>query len=409
MNLPYLFAKRYLFSKKSVNAINIISGISIIGVMVSSAALIILLSSFNGMENLIISMYSQFVPEIKIEPAQGKLFNANQPHILALKKDSNVIDYTEVLQEKVLLQYDNRQYIGTIKGIQTNAKASQTKDSLLISGHYTLKKDSIPYTVIGAGVQANLGISLHSDLTYIDVYSPRKGVKNAANPADEFNIRSILPKGILKSQQDFDNLIITPISFAQEVLGEYDRISAIEFYVKDKRNIQKFKNDLQEQLGKDFVVKNREEQNPTLYKNVRVERWAVFFILTLISIIALFNIVGSLTMLVLDKKEDMNILKNLGANRSLIQNIFFYEGLMIALVGCITGLVIGYVFCYVQINYGIIRVEAGANMLIDSYPIAIRWKDFVIVFFTVTSIAGLIAYFTSKISVTELNKLESTE
>nr|WP_315401602.1 FtsX-like permease family protein [uncultured Sphingobacterium sp.] len=409
MNLPYLFAKRYLFSKKSVNAINIISGISIVGVMVSSAALIILLSSFNGMENLIISMYSQFVPEIKIEPAQGKLFDANQPPILALKKDSNIIDYTEVLQEKVLLEYDNRQYIGTIKGIQANSIDHKSKDSLLISGSYTLQTDSIPSAVIGAGVQANLGVSIHGGLRNIDVYSPRKGAKNAANPADEFNIRSIQPKGILKSQQDFDNLIITPISFAQEVLGEYDRVSAIEFYVKDKANLQHFKKKLQTDLGEKYIVKNREEQNPTLYKNVRVERWAVFFILTLISIIALFNIVGSLTMLVLDKKEDMNILKNLGANSSLIQRIFFYEGLMISLVGCVTGLLIGYIFCYLQINYGIIKVEEGANMLIDSYPIAIRWTDFVIVFFTITSIAGLIAYFTSKISVLELNKLEATE
>ncbi|WP_447770642.1 ABC transporter permease [Sphingobacterium faecium] len=409
MNLPYLFAKRYLFSKKSVNAINIISGISIVGVLVSSAALIILLSSFNGMENLILSMSSQFAPEIKIEPRQGKLFDPNHPVIQALKKDSNVINYTEVLQEKVLLQYENRQYIGTIKGIQGNSIDHQAKDSLISNGDYNLMQDSIPYAVIGAGVQANLGVSIHTGLSRIDIYSPRKGVKNSANPADEFNIRSIQPTGIFKNQQDFDNLVVTPISFAQEVLGEFNRISAIEFYVKDKKNLETFKNNLQTQLGDNFVVKNREEQNPTLYKNVRVERWAVYFILTLISIIALFNIVGSLTMLVLDKKEDMNILKNIGADNSMIQKIFFYEGLMISLIGCVSGLVIGYIFCFLQINYGIIKVEEGANMLIDSYPIALRLSDFIIVFFTITSIAGLIAYFSSKISVSELNKLEATD
>lgn len=407
MNLPYLFAKRYLFSKKSVNAINIISGISVVGVLVSSAALIILLSSFNGMENLILSMYSQFSPELKIEPNQGKLFDANDPNLVALKRNPNVIHYTAILEEKVLLQYDTRQYIGTIKGIETNAIDYKAKDSLIIAGNYNLLQDSVPYTVIGAGVQANLGVSLRNSHNKIDVYSPRKGAKNAANPADEFNIRSIQPTGILKSQQDFDNLIITPIGFAREVLGEYNRVSAIEFYVKDKSSIAKFKNDLQTQLGDTFVVKNREEQNPTVYKNVQVERWAVYFILTLISIIALFNIVGSLTMLVLDKKDDMNILKNLGADSALIQKIFFYEGLMISLIGCVGGLIIGYIFCYLQINYGIIKVEEGSNMLIDSYPIAMRLTDFIIVFLTITTISGLISYFSSKISVAELNKLES--
>ncbi|UIR55823.1 FtsX-like permease family protein [Sphingobacterium sp. SRCM116780] len=409
MNLPFLFAKRYLFSKKTVNAINIISGISVIGVLVSSAALIILLSSFNGMENIIISMYSQFAPELKIEPRTGKLFDANIPSIQKLKKDANVLNYTEILQEKILLQYDNKQYIGTIKGIEANSIDHKAKDSLLISGEYTLMKDNVSYAVIGAGVQANLGISVQNALNQIDVYSPRKGVKNSANPADEFNIRSIQPAGVLKYQQDFDNLIITPITFAREALGEYNRVSAIEFYVKDKSQIQKLKNDLQTQLGENFVVKDREEQNPTLYKNVRVERWAVYFILTLISIIALFNIVGSLTMLVLDKKEDMNILKNLGANSSLVQKIFFYEGLMISILGCSTGLIIGYLFCFLQINYGLIKVEEGANMLIDSYPVALRFSDFVIVFFTISIISGLISYFSAKISVAELNKLKLTD
>lgn len=409
MNLPFLFAKRYLFSKKSVNAINIISSISVIGVMVSSAALIILLSSFNGMEELILSMYSKFAPELKIEPQKGKLFDTSNKVFNELRKDPNVIDYTEVLEEKVLLQYANRQYISTIKGIEPQSLRKTTGDSILVDGTYSLMNDSIPMAILGASVQANLGISLQRIPNQIQVFSPKKGVKNTSNPAEEFNIRSITPGGVLRYQQDFDNFVITPISFAKEVLGEYNRISAIEFYLKKGADITSFEQDLQKKLGTDYSVKNREEQNPTLYKNVRVERWVVFFILTLISVIAIFNIVGSLTMLVLDKQKDMTILKSLGGNNNLIQRIFFYEGLMIAVVGCILGLFIGGLFNYLQSTYGFIRVEDGANAILDSYPMVSRWSDYILVFLTVTSIAGLVSYFSAKVSVNELNKLKATD
>lgn len=409
MNLPILFAKRYLFSKKSVNAINIISSISVIGVMVSSAALIILLSSFNGMEELILSMYGKFAPEIKIEPHRGKLFTTNKPIFNELRKDPNVVHYTEVLEEKVLLQYANRQYISTIKGVEPQSLNKSIGDSILVDGAYRLMHDSTNLAILGASVQANLGISMQNEPELIQVYSPRKGAKNSSNPAEEFNIRAISPSGVLRYQQDFDNFIITPISFAKEVLGEYDRVSSIEFYLKTGTNIKLFEQDLQKKLGTDYIVKNREEQNPTLYKNVRVERWVVFFILTLISVIAIFNIVGSLTMLVLDKQKDMTVLKSLGGNNSLIQRIFFYEGLMIAIIGCVLGLLIGAIFNYIQSTYGIIRVEDGANTILDSYPMVSRWSDYALVFTTVTGISGLVSYFSAKVSVKELNKLKATD
>ncbi len=409
MNLPFLFAKRYLFSKKSVNAINIISSISVIGVMVSSAALIILLSSFNGMEQLILSMYSKFAPELKIEPQKGKLFDSKQAIFSELRKDSNVVHYTEVLQEKVLLQYSNRQFIANIKGVEPQSLSKKTGDSILVDGQYKLTHDSTNLAILGASVQANLAIPMQNSSGQIQVYSPRKGVKNSSNPAEEFNIRSITPVGVMRYQQDFDNLIITPISFAKEVLGEYDRVSLIEFYLKDGIDVNLFGQTLQKKIGPDYIVKNREKQNPTLYKNVRVERWVVFFILTLISVIAIFNIVGSLTMLVLDKQKDMTILKGLGGADNLIQRIFFYEGLMIAIIGCVLGLLIGGIFNYIQSVYGIIRVEDGANTIIDSYPMVSKWSDYILVFITVIGISGLVSYFSAKLSVRELNKLKSTD
>ncbi|MDR0264382.1 MAG: ABC transporter permease [Sphingobacterium sp.] len=409
MNLPFLFAKRYLFSKKSVNAINIISSISVIGVMVSSAALIILLSSFNGMEQLILSMYSKFAPELKIEPKKGKLFDSKQAVFNELRKDPNVIHYTEVLQEKVLLQYSNRQFIANIKGIEPQSLSKSTGDSITVDGQYKLTHDSIDLAILGASVQANLAIPMQNSSELIQVYSPRKGVKNSSNPAEEFNIRAIAPGGVLRYQQDFDNLIITPISFAKEVLGEYNRVSSIEFYLKEGVDVNSFGEALQNKIGADYIVKNREKQNPTLYKNVRVERWVVFFILTLISVIAIFNIVGSLTMLVLDKQKDMTILKGLGGADHLIQRIFFYEGLMIAVIGCVLGLLIGGIFNYIQSTYGIIRVEDGANTIIDSYPMVSKWGDYVLVFLTVTGISGLVSYFSATLSVRELNKLKTSD
>ncbi len=398
MNLPFLFAKRYLFSKKSVNAINIISSISVIGVMVSSAALIILLSSFNGMEQLILSMYSKFAPELKIEPKKGKLFDSKRTVFNELRKDSNVIHYTEVLQEKVLLQYSNRQFIANIKGIEPQSLSKRTGDSIIVDGQYKLTHDSSDLAILGASVQANLAIPMQNSSELIQVYSPRKGVKNSSNPAEEFNIRSISPGGVLRYQQDFDNLIITPISFAKELLGEYDRISSIEFYLKEGVDVNSFGEALQKKIGADYIVKNREKQNPTLYKNVRVERWVVFFILTLISVIAIFN-----------KQKDMTILKGLGGADRLIQRIFFYEGLMIAVIGCVLGLLIGGIFNYIQSTYGIIRVEDGANTIIDSYPMVSKWGDYILVFITVTGISGLVSYFSATLSVRELNKLKTTD
>ena len=406
MKLPIFFAKRYLFSKKSVNAINIISYISLIGVLVSSAALIILLSFFNGMENLILSMYSNFTPEFRIEPVKGKLFSAQDSLFEELKKEPFLEEYTEVLQEKVLLQYGNKQFIAQIKGIEQGSIKHQTKDSLLYSGEFNVEKDSVPYAIMGALVQANLGISNHNISNQIEVYSPRKGATASANPAEEFNIRSIYPIGVLKFQQDFDNLLIVPISFAQDVLGEFNQVSAIEFNVAPEINKYKFEKNLQQQLGDRYDVKNREEQNPDVYRTVRTEKWAVYFILTIIGIIAIFNIIGSLTMLVIDKKQDMIVLRSLGAENKLIRNIFFYEGLIISITGCVAGLIIGYVFCLLQQQYGFIRIEEGANSLIDAYPVGIRANDFLMVFLTIGLVSLLISYLSARLSIKQIKELK---
>jgi len=398
MNTPLFIAKRYLFSKKSVNAINIISGISTLGVLVGSAALVIILSVFNGFEMLILNMYSSFTPEMRIEPSQGKSFMLDSLLEKRLKADSRILNYTEVLQEKVLLRYGQNQYIATLKGEVPKAFQAQLSDSLISQGEYKLQNDSLSYAIVGAALQAYLGINLDYEKGLISVYSPKKGNVNSINPANEFNIRNIKPIGILVAQPQLDDVIITPLSFAREVIGEAEKISAIEINLKPDARQETFKKDLSVQLGSNFIVKNRAQQNPTLYKVLNSEKWAIFFILTFVLIIAIFNIIGSLTMLVIDKKKDIAVLQSLGADYSFIKNIFFAEGMFISLLGCIIGMVIGYLFCLLQQKFGLVKME-GAELVTNVFPVAIKTLDFVLVFVTVLFISSIASFVSSRLSV----------
>lgn len=399
MNLPLHFARRYLLSKKSVNAINIISGISVLGVLVSSAALIIILSFFNGMEKLILSMYSAFTPELRIEPAEGKTFSTDTLVFAHIKEDSRVVGYSEVLQEKVLLRYNENQFIATLKGVDPDYAVDRPIDSMLYDGHFVLTHNEEEYAVIGAYIHSSLGISLQDESGWIEVFTPRKGVVNTVNPAEEFNVRAIRPSGVMIYQQQFDDMIIVPIEFAKDVLGEFEEVSAVELDLVPRVNVAVFQRDLMKQLGENYVVKNREQQNPTLYKTIRSEKWVVFFILTLTSVIAIFNIIGSLTMLVIDKKDDISILKGLGANDMLIRRIFFYEGLMISLIGCVAGLLIGLLFCLSQQYFGWLRFSQSEGLITDVYPVDIRTMDFVLVFGTISIVSLMISYVSSRLSV----------
>jgi len=403
MRLSLFFAKRYLFSKKSVNAINVISAISVVGVLVSSAALVIVLSFYNGMENLILSLYSTFAPELRIEPAKGKVFDANQPVFEDIRGHTLVRNYTEILEDKVLVEYENVQFVAKIKGVEPQSLLDPLHGEMLYAGSLALGQDSVPQAVIGAQIQANLRVPLDGFNNMIQLFSPRKGgTGTSVNPMDDINIRSISPVGVLHYEPGFNDLIITPIDFAKDLLHEHESVSAIEIYANDANQVPKLEKEIQQALGEEFIVKNRERQNPLLYKTVRSEKWIVFFILTVIGIIAIFNIIGSLTMLVIDKKQDMAVLSSLGATKKLIQRIFFLEGVMIAFIGGLLGIGLGFLFCLVQEKFGIIRTGDGSNPIMDIYPIDIRALDFLLVFVTVMVVALLVSYISSLLSVREL-------
>lgn len=407
MNIALYIARRYLFSKKSVNAINIISAISVVGVLVSSASLIVILSFYNGLENLIFSMYSTFAPELRIEPREGKVFATDSDTFRAIRADSRIREYNEVLQERVLLRYGDGQYIATIKGVSPDFMHDRhaDADSLLLAGRFILEQGGENYAVLGAKVHGMLGISLRDESRSIEVFSPRKGVINAFNPAEEFVMRTIRPSGVLSYQQEYDDLVIVPMAFAREVLSEYEEVSAVEINVTRGADIQAMKRALSADLGDRFTVKDREEQNPTLYKIVRSEKWAVFFIIAFTGIIAIFNIVGSLTMLVIDKKKDIAILMGLGASNNLIRRIFFFEGMLISLIGCLVGLLLGLLFCLSQLYWGWISIGQGENLITDVYPVQIRPTDFLLVFTTVFLVSALISYVSSRLSVKQSVRL----
>lgn len=405
MNTSVYIAQRYLFSRKKMHAINIISGISMLGVFVGSAALIIILSVFNGFEKVILSLYSNFTPEVKIEPAQGKTFNPNTAYFKQLGHNKALFSYTQTLQEKALIRYGDRQFIGTLRGVSKDFLKNPQLDSTIQNGSFTLNVAGNPFVVIGATVQNSLGVNINNPMAQLQIYSPRRKIVNAVNPEDEFVRRGINVSGIFSIQQDFDDIVVAPLAFTRELLDEPNDVSSIELNFKKGTNVNKQQEEIQEKLGSAFLVKNRFEQNTELYKTLKTERWSVFLILVFILIIAIFNIIGSLTMLVIDKRKDIAILTSLGAGKPLIQGIFFFEGMMISVSGCVLGMLAGFIFCVLQQQYGFIKM-GGQMMVIDAYPIHLNINDFIIVFLTVGSIAVIASGISARLSVKGLDEIK---
>jgi len=403
LNTSAFIARRYLFSKKSTNAINIISGISMLGVLVGSAALILILSVFNGIETQIVSLYSSFTPELKVLPAKGKTFDPATLHLNNLRKMPGMYSVTEVLEEKVLLRYGKGQFIGTIKGVGDEFLKSQHLDSTLQAGSFTLKEDGQNLAVIGASVAISLGVNTKDQLAMLQVYSPKHNVVNSFNPMDEFVLRSIVPSGVFSVQQEFDDMVITPIAFTRDLLDEPVKISYVELNLQDNANVNRMQQQLQQRLGNNFVIKNRQQQNTSLYKLLNSERWSVFLILTFVLIIAIFNIVGSLTMLVMDKRKDIAVLTSLGADKTLVQRIFFYEGMLITVVGCIIGMATGLIFALLQQKSGFITM--GGSTMVQPYPVTLKASDFLLVFVTVTGISVIASGISARLSVQKLDEI----
>ena len=389
-----------------MHAVNIISGISMLGVFIGSAALIIILSVFNGLEKVILSLYSNFTPEIRIQAKQGKTFDPNTAFFSDIKRDPQLFSYTEVLEEKALIRYGpTGEFIGTVRGVSEDFLKNSQLDSTIERGSFTLRSEGHFYAVVGANVQAKLSVSIRDQLTPLQIYIPNRLASSSADPLSEFRVRYIYPSGIFNIQQDFNSLVITDIDFMRDLVNEPKNVSTIDLNFKKGSDLSEIKSSLEAKLGSKFKIFDRIEQNADLYKTLNFERWFIFMILILVLIIAIFNLVGSLTMLVIEKQKDIAILTSLGAGKGLIQGIFFFEGIMIAFLGCIAGMLVGLIFCLLQQQFGFIKF--GDNLsAIDAYPIALKGFDFVLVFLTVGGISTIASGISARLSIKRLAEIK---
>jgi len=406
VNTAFYIARRYLFAKKSTNAINIISAISVLGVFVGTAALVIILSAFNGLENTILKMVNTVNPQLLISPAKGKTFNPDIPALQHLKQHKDIFSYTEVLAENALIWYKDKQSPALIKGVSDGFLRNKSLDSITVEGHFVLANAAGPNAVIGAALQAYLQVNPSDPFETLLIYSPKRGIKvPSLNPMDDFTTLRIPVSGIFEMQQDLDNTAIVPLAFARDLFGVEKEVSSIEINLQANADPGALKKALEQQLGVSYIVKNRIEQNQALYNVLGSEKWMVYIILTFVVVIAIFNIIGSLTMLVIEKLKDISILHSLGAGKRLIRKVFLMEGMMITLSGCIFGLAVGLVFCLLQQKYGMIKMGEATVFNENAYPIGLKWTDFLLVFVTVTAFSLMASFLASNLSVKKIDKL----
>lgn len=395
MRLPFYISKRYLLSKKSHNIINIISGISILGVTVGTMALIVVLSVFNGFEDLVKSLYSSFDPDLKITIAEGKNFDVNRVSREKIKQIPGVISYTEVIEENALIKNKKEQYIVSLKGVSDDFLFENPLDTMLVDGQMIFSEDGLDYTVMGYLVAYRLGIKIFDFSKPLTVFVPRRTKKSLTNFDQSFNSGQLIPSAVFSVQQEIDSrYLLVSAKFARKLLEYTDSdATAIEVRLSPDAKTESIQQQIQKLAGSDFVVKNRFQQQELLYKIMKSEKWAIFLILTFILIIAVFNVVGSLSLLILDKRKDIAVLYSMGASKRTIKRIFLNEGILISLTGAITGLVLGYLICIIQIKFGILQLGEANAFIVPYYPVKLRLLDFVAVFFTVFAIGLVAAWF----------------
>ncbi len=379
MKLSLYIAKRYLFAKKSRNAINIISAVSVAGVAVGTMALIIILSVFNGLERMVSAIFNTFDPDVKITAAEGKTFIADTSRLKLLARVEGLSCYSLTIEENALLKYGDRQYIATIKGVDDNYAMVSNIDSSMWEGEFILKSDKgRPYAIPGLGVAQYLGLRINF-IAPLNIFVPRKSESTNLNAENAFNKKFITPSGVFEVEKEYDSkYVYLPLDFARELTENENGVSAIEIKFTGQADPPAVQKKIAKIFGKGFIVQNRYEQQEIFYKVMQSERLAIFFILTLILIIASFNIIGSLTMLIIEKERDIEILKSLGADNNLIRKIFIFEGWLISIIGAFAGVLLGFVICWLQQTYGFVKLHSE-SLIMNSYPIVLKLKDFLIV------------------------------
>ena len=396
MRLPLFIANRYLLAKKSHNLINIITWISILGISVGSFALIVVLSAFNGLEKVISSMNNRLTPDLQISAVKGKTIDLTAFPFGQLK-DIQGVDYViPTITEDALFRANDKQHIGQVKGVGVEYQKIGRMNEIMYGGNgFQLSDGEYNFAVPGAGVAWYLGINAYNPYAMVRVYVPKRGNASLMSLENSFNSDVLTVRSVFSTEQEQDEkLVLVPFDWLSELLEYENKASNVELFTAPNANINKVKKEVKAIIGEDFNVKNQQEQQETLYRIMRSEKWAVYVILTFILILATFNVVGSLSMLMIDKRKDTEILKSMGADKLLIQRIFLNEGLLISVAGGIIGLLLGIILVLLQQQFGFVKFGTGGNYVVDAYPVLLKFRDVLLIFATILVVGCTSAFLT---------------
>lgn len=398
MNFPFYIARRYLFSKKSTHAINVISGISIVGVAVATMALVVTLSVFNGFHDLVASFLTSFDPQLKVTPVKGKAVAADDPRLTEIRQLPQVDVATECLEDQALAIYNGRQAMVTLKGVDDNFdQLTRIGEILIGDGEFELHAADMHYGIIGIRLADALGTGYTYDHP-IKIYAPRReGQLDMTAPEESFIEDELYSPGVLFNvrQAKYDKgYIITSLGFARRVFEQQGMVSSLELRLKPGSDFEAVKYRMQQIAGDDFYVKDRFEQQDETFKIMKIEKLIAYVFLTFILIVACFNIIGSLSMLIIDKKDDVVTLRNLGASDKQITRIFLFEGRLISAIGAVVGIVVGLLLCWLQQAYGIVRLGSSTgSFVVNAYPVSVHPDDIILIFVTVLAVGFLAVWY----------------
>lgn len=393
MKLAFYIARRYLVSKKSANIVNLISAISVFGVAIGTMALIVVLSAFNGIDHFIEGMLSSFDPELKITIAQGKSFPMDNADIDSVMHLKTIAKYEEIVEGNALLRYEDRQKYAVVKGVGPDYDSFCGLDSMMMDGQFLLQKEGQNCAVIGHGVKMDLSIGF-SFVSPIEIFVPKRDFKSRLNFDQSLNHGYVFPSGSFSVEQDIDSkYVLVPLEFARKLFEMEGQLTSLELKLKKPGDVDKVKAQVKQILGDKFIVKDRYEQHAFLYRVMRSEKWTSFLILTFILVIASFNLLGSLTMIIIDKKDDIKILEGMGANRRLIRRIFLFEGWMISFSGALSGLLLGVILVWAQTHFALLKLPESGSFALSAYPVELQFIDVVATFLIVVFIGFFAAWY----------------
>ncbi len=409
MHTSFFIARRYLISKKSHNLINVVSLIAVVGLTIGTMALIVVLSVFNGFEDVIKSLYSTFNPDLRITATTGKTFHFQDFPADKIRELPGLKALAPVVEEDALFKYRDQQFIGTIKGLPPSYENWSRLDTMLTDGTFVLQEGNADFAVAGAGVAWYLNLNLNDIRHLLSVFVPKRGDASSFRFETAFNNETIHPAGIFSIQQEFDEkYVLVPLRFARKLLDYTDEATAVEIFTGPAADVDALQQNIKNILGEDFRVKNRFEQNEALYKIMRSEKTAIFLILVFILVLASFNMIGSISILIVEKLKDIAVLRSMGAGRKLTQRIFLLEGMMISILGGVLGLLLGFILLILQQKFGLLQLGSGGSFIINAYPVKMKAIEFAGVFLTV-QLVGLLAtwypvkYLFRKETVVKLN------